>query len=320
MARDETLEVALGFMSALDANDAEAVRACMAPGATWWVDTGLDRLSGVHGTDPGEDRPWPLHGEMDVQAKCDLLAGLPARFPRGVRQIVTRAFASDGHAVLEVRGAGLFKGQRPYRNTYCFIVSVDGGRVTQIREYLDTRHSADVFEGRNLDRRTSVAVPPPLPSPKPTTPAGRAALRMLAAISAADVETFLGLFTPNATWWADGGRDRRWSDPGAPVNLDPEQLVVGRVPVTLRGRRIGELAAAFEGGLSIVGHHLVEDAHRGSGLAMVEASGDGLRLSTGRHYQNRYAFVIRVDPAGLIHEVREYCDTLHAFDVYDFPL
>jgi ketosteroid isomerase-like protein len=317
VSREETLEVAQGFLGALDANDAEGVRSFMAPGATWWVDTGLDRASGGFGVDPGADRPWPLHGEMDVQHKCDLLAGLPERFPGGVRQIVTRAFASSTHAVLEVRGDGLFRGERPYRNRYCFVVAVDGGKVTQVREYLDTRHSAAVFEGRHLDRRTRATVPGPVTDVKPSAPSGRAALRMLDAITAADTNGFLALFAPGATWWADGGRDRRWSDPEGPVDQEPELLVVGRVLVSQRGLRIGDLAAAYApGGLVLSAHRLVEDAD----IAVVEAYGDGVRVATGRHYQNRYAFVVRVDPEGRIVEVREYCDTHHAFDVYDLDL
>ncbi|GAA1854312.1 hypothetical protein GCM10009796_15450 [Microbacterium koreense] len=39
-----------------------------------------------------------------------------------------------------------------------------------------------------------------------------------------------------------------------------------------------------------------------------------------RIHQNRYAFVLRLDPYGLIREAREYCDTQHAFDVYELPL
>ena len=319
MTRGETLEVALGFMAALDANDAEGVRSFMASGATWWVDTGLDRASGVFGTDPGPNRPWPLHGEMDAQIKCDLLAGLPERFPGGVRQIVTRAFASSSRAVLEVRGQGLYGGDRPYLNRYCFVADVCDGQVTEIREYLDTRHSAGVFAARNLDRRVALQYQPvATPTPTATTAAGRAALRLLGAITAADTAQFLSLFTADATWWADGGRDRRWSDPDAPVDHAPELLVVGRVPVSLRGQRIGDLAAAYRNGLTVSPHRLTEESD--SGLAVVEAVGDGERLETGRRYQNRYAFVVRTDANGLIDEVREYCDTHHAFDVYDFDL
>ncbi|TQJ29950.1 ketosteroid isomerase-like protein [Microbacterium sp. SLBN-146] len=333
-------------MGALDANDAEGVRSWMAPGATWWVDTGLDRRAGRFGEDPGDERPWPLHGEMDAAEKSDLLAGVRERFPGGVRQAVRRAFAGDDIAVLEVAGDGMFLGERPYRNRYCFVVRVGDGRVTQVREYLDTRHAASVFEGRNLDRRTELdaqqfPTSPIIPTahrredPNRSDPDGFAAVRVLsatraaagvgvrlmAAISAADEGAFRALFTPDATWWADGGASRRWSDPEGPVDRDPELLVVGKVLVSQRAARIPGLRESYRDGLRIDAHRIVvDDDVAASGLVLVEAVSDGRRVANGRRYQNRYAFVLRLNAAGLVSEVREYCDTQHAFDVYELPL
>lgn len=311
-----TLDVAHSFMSALDANDAEGVRAWMAPGATWWVDTGLDRASGVFGVDPGEHRPWPLHGEMDAQVKCDGLAGVRERFPGGVRQIVRRSFASGPFAVLEVAGDGLYRSERPYRNRYCFVIQVADGLVRSVREYLDTRHAADVFDGRHLDRRSEAAHPPAAVITARSAP-GRAALALLEEISTGDQDAFFALFAPDATWWADGGRDRRWSDVEGPVDRDPDLLVVGRVLVSQRGERISQLQAAYVDGLRVRAHRLIEGD---AGLVCVEAIGEGTRRVNGRRYQNRYAFVLAVRDDGLIDEVREYCDTQHAFDVYELSL
>lgn len=342
--------MAQAFLGALDANDAEAVRAWMAPEATWWVDTGLDRAAGRFGHDPGDDRPWPLHGEMDAGEKSDLLARVRDRFPGGVRQTVRRSFAGDDIAVLEVAGDGMFLGERPYRNRYCFVVRVADGRVTQVREYLDTRHAASVFEGRNLDRRSdldaqqfpkvpviptllgredpdsagpgaSSAVRASSASVEVTTSAAAAGARLMAAITAADERAFRALFATDATWWADGGTDRRWSDPEGPVDPDPDLLVVGKVLVSQRAARIPGLRESYRDGLRIEAHRIVvDDDVAASGLVCVEAVSEGRRIANDRLYQNRYAFVLRLDRRGLIEEVREYCDTQHAFDVYDLPL
>lgn len=322
MTRSQTLDVALDFMSALDANDAARVGALMTPDATWWVDTGSDRVSGRFGVDPGDDRPWPLHGEMSASAKAAALAGVPDRFPGGVRQTVRRSFAGGGVAILEVAGDGLYRGRRPYRNRYCFAIDVAGDRVVRVREYLDTQHAADVFEGRHLDRRTTLPAQQfPAETMEAHTSGASLALRLLAAISAADQDAFLALFTPGATWWADGGRDRRWSDAEAPVDPAPDILVVGRVLVSQRGARIPGLRTAYRDGLRIEAHRITEDDdYARSGLVCVEAVSEGVRAAGGRVYQNRYAFVLTVSPDGLIDEVREYCDTRHAFDVYELDL
>lgn len=321
MADSETLRVALGFMSALDANDAARVGACMAPEATWWVDTGLDRASGRFGVDPGDARPWPLHGEMSAAEKSARLAGVRERFPGGVRQIVRRAFAGGSRAVLEVAGDGLYLGERPYRNRYCFVIEVADGLVASVREYLDTRHAADVFDARHLDRRTSVERQQfPLAPVVGTSTRAAVAVALLAAITAGDKDAFMSLFAPDATWWADGGRDRKWSDVEAPPAVDPEILVVGRVYVAQRGERIADLQAAYTRGLRVEAHRITADDVEESGLVCVEALSEGERRANGRIYQNRYAFVLAIGADGLIREVREYCDTQHAFDVYELPL
>ncbi len=322
MTHSETLNVALGFMSALDANDAEGVRAWMAPDATWWVDTGLDRESGRFDVDPGVDRPWPLHGRMDAAEKADGLRGVRVRFPGGVRQIVRRSFAGGRFAVLEVAGDGLYNGERAYRNRYCFVIEVADGLVRSVREYLDTRHAASVFDGRNLERRTRLDRQQFPERPLVAGSEAEAiALRFLESISTGDQELFMSLFTPEATWWADGGRDRRWSDVEGPVDTDPEMLVVGRVLVSQRGQRIGQIQQAYKGGLRVEAHRItVDDRFEESGLVCVEAVSEGERLANGRMYQNRYSFVLGITPEGLIEEVREYCDTQHAFDVYELDL
>jgi ketosteroid isomerase-like protein len=315
-----TLEAGLGLLGALDANDAEGVRAWFAPGATWWVDTGLDRAAGEPDHDPGAQRPWPLHGRMPAGEKCDLLRGLPERFPGGCRQHVRRAFAGGDLAVFEVEGDGSFLGERPYRNRYCFVVEVRDGLVTAVREYLDTAHSAAVFDGRGLDRRTTA--PTPDPATRVTThdsPAGTAALRFVAAIGDADGDALLAACTPDATWWADGGRERT-AGPEAPVDPDAGLVVVGRVPVAVRAPRVTAFAETYPDGFRLDARRVVVDDEPTSGLVAVEARGEG-RHRRGGVYQNRYVFVLRLEPARpdgvpLVAEVREYCDTRHAFDVY----
>lgn len=316
-----SLDAALGLLRALDANDAEAVRRWFAPGGTWWVDTGLDRAAGDQHHDPGPERPWPLHGLMDADEKCDLLRGVPDRFPGGVRQHVRRSFAGGDVAVVEVEGDGMFRGERAYRNRYCFVAESRGGLVTSLREYLDTAHSAAVFDGRHLDRRTEAA--PPGPGVEVTAaspPAERAVARFLGAIQDADGDALLAACTPDATWWADGGRTRT-AGPEAPAQTGTELVVVGRVPVAERAPRIGAFAATYPDGFRMVPHRIVvDDDVATSGLVAVEACGHG-RHRSGRLYQNRYVFVLRLEGADdtgvpLVAEVREYCDTRHAFDVY----
>jgi ketosteroid isomerase-like protein len=315
------LSVAHALIEALDRNDAEAMRPLFARDAYWWVDTGYDRASGRLDMDPGEGRPWPLHGRMDAQAKCDSLRGVRDRFPRGVRQHIRRSFADDATAVLEVEGEGVFLDGSVYANRYAFAIEVVNEQVTAVREYLDTAHSADVFTGRHLDRR-SADLGPRRRAAIARTPAQEAAVAFLRAITESDGHALLALCTDTATWWADTGT-RRGDGPEADVLIAPELVVVGKVLVTARAPRIDNLRHQFPSGLDVWPVAFIEaPTQRSTGpthLVGVEACGDGVRLN-GRRYQNRYMFVLGVDSDHRITEVREYCDTLHAFDVYELDM
>ena len=317
-----TLEAATGLLAALDANDAEGVRAWLAPDAYWWVDTGHDRVAGWFDVDPGPTRPWPLHGRMDAQAKCDLLRGVPERFPGGVRQIVRRVFAAGATAVLEVEGDGIFLGERAYRNRYCFVITARDGAVTAVHEYLDTAHAADVFAGRHLDRRSALEDPFGAGGPvRMSDGAGatRVALAFTGCLTHADARGLSRLCAPGATWWGDGGRIRT-AGPEAPVDGATDVSFVGRVPIALKLDRIARLRTTFPRGLRVAPRRVhvadeVPDDVDASGLVAIEALGDGVHHS-GRTYQNRYVFLLALDHSGRIAEVREYCDTQHAFDVF----
>ncbi len=312
------LAIATRFLSALDANDADAVAACFTADGTWWVDTGFDRGAGDQSRDPGPDRPWPLHGLMDAATKADLLRGLPERFPGGCRQRVRRSFAGGPIAVLEVEGDGLFLGERPYRNRYCFVVETHAGQVRAVREYLDTAHSAHVFDGRHLQRRTTAPEPlvDVLAGRDDLSPAERVAAGFLGAVNDGSPADLIARCTPDATWWQDGGRIRT-AGPEAAPETDPALVLVGRVPVAIRGQGLAALTDTYPAGLRVAAHRVVaadEPDSSGDLLVAVEAAGRGVHRS-GRDYQNRYVFVLTVRD-GLIAQIREYCDTRHAFDVY----
>jgi ketosteroid isomerase-like protein len=312
MGPTDALAVATALIDDLDRNDAEAVEQWFAPGATWWVDTGCDRAAGEFGHDPGDDRPWPLHGAMDAAAKARMLRGLPTRFPNGCRQQRRRGFAGGPLAVLEVAGDGEFITGRRYQNRYAFVIEVVHGRVLELREYLDTAHAADVFEGTGVDRIT-IAPAPAEPQLEPAGRDGELALRFIAALDAASPAEVLAVCTPDATWWADGGRTRT-AGPEAPIEPGGNPAK-GKMPIADRAPLVGQLASLFPDGLRVVAQRLVESD--GGGLVAVEARGHGVHQS-GITYQNRYCFVLRTAVDGIA-EIREYCDTHHGFDVLRRP-
>jgi ketosteroid isomerase-like protein len=309
----ENLALGLRFMTALDANDADAILATVNPAGTWWVDSGLDRQAGVLGNDPGDDRGWPLHATMNMGVKVELLRGIRTRFPEGVRQIAWNSFAAGPYVLIEVDGYGVNTLERVYQNRYAFVIEVRDSKVLHVREYLDTHHSAHTFSGKNLDRRREAANPGPLDTEEVGAHAALAKA-FCAALSDGNTDRLVGLSTPDAVWWADSGHDRRRGDRDTPVERDPTKMLVGNSLVHDRAQVIPQLRATFNGGWQLTPWRVFG----ADSSVVIEAWSNGRRTrkdGSVKSYQNRYCFVLEVR-GDKVAGVREYCDTLHAFDVF----
>lgn len=302
------------FIEALDRGRLRDLAALCSRDATWWVDTGPDRVAGDWQAPPRELGPFPLHGCVRVDRKLDLMRSIGANlFPSGVRQLVERAFGTERRAVLELEGDGVHSSGRPYRNRYGFVFELDdGGRIAHIREYLDTIHAFDLLGDGTLPPRTS------LPPPVDATPVDRTgsgpielAMAMWPALSKGDLDAFAALFAPAARWWVDSGTDRGHGD-RTRLNGPPDgwpfhgSILMSDKLADMRGR----LAANYDSpGITVV----PITCFGADGLVALEAKGHA-DLAAGTAYQNRYLFVIDAGEDG-IWEVREYCDTLHVADI-----
>lgn len=316
MSAPRAVELGLAFVGVLhDAgfqDRAARLRGLVAPDATWWLDTGCDRAAGIRGHDPGDERPWPLHGTMRFDAKLELVAKVaPHIFPHGVgARISSRAFGDDDVALVEAAGDGLHVSGKRYRNRYAFVFDVSDEGITSIREYLDTLHAEDVFGGDRLSRRTVAPPPEPREQLTPRTRPQELALALWEPLAGQDVDAFGELFAPDGTWWTDSGTDR---DAGAfdRVNEPP-----GTWPlhgVVLIDAKLAAMRARLVEGYGGATLRVTPVRIFGDGpLVALEAEGY-CELPNGRVYQNRYVFVVEAHDDG-IHQVREYCDTRHVVD------
>ena len=317
MSRPRAVEAGLTFVRALhDASFDDRMarlQGLLAPGATWWIDTGRDRAAGVRGHDPGDARPWPLHGQWPVEDKLRAVARVAAEiFPTGVgARISSRAFGTDELALVEAEGDGLHVSGKRYRNRYAFVFDVSDEGITSIREYLDTLHAEDVFGGDRLSVRT--VAPRPVPPDPPVVGANdveRAALAPWPAFARGDLDGFAACFAPGATWWTDSGTDRdrgAFDRSGGPADGWPFH---GVLPMDEKLDYIRRRMAEGYGGSTI--EVTPVRCFSEGGLVAVEAEGYAA-LANGRVYQNRYVLVNEVGPDGIV-QLREYCDTLHVAD------
>lgn len=121
----------------------------------------------------------------------------------------------------------------------------------------------------------------------------------LASFSIGDVDAILDRMAEGATWWVSG------TIAGLSGTYGKHQLA----PLLRAAKRLYKTGA-----LRITPSSMVAE----SGFVATEAESFA-ELTDGRTYNNRYHFLLRVDN-GKIAEVREYMDTLHAYDIFIAPL
>jgi uncharacterized protein len=94
----------------------------------------------------GDDVRWTIIGTTEwsgtwvgkeaVQRR--LLDPLFAQFGTTYRNRAVRLIAEGDYVVIECRGDVTTKNGQPYRNTYCNVFRLEGGKVRELTEYCDT--------------------------------------------------------------------------------------------------------------------------------------------------------------------------------------
>jgi ketosteroid isomerase-like protein len=120
----------------------------------------------------------------------------------------------------------------------------------------------------------------------------------LATFSRGDVDGVLDAMADDATWWVSGGLE------GMSGTYDKASF-----GPLLRGAT----ALYVEGALRIAPTSMIAEG----GRVAVEAEGYAT-MTSGRIYQPRYHFLFEVKD-GKVRRVREYMDTMHAWDTFFRP-
>lgn len=68
----------------------------------------------------------------------ELLARLRSAIAGRIVTVPERVIAEGDVVVVEARGENTTRAGAPYRNRYCFVIQVAGGKLVDIREYCDT--------------------------------------------------------------------------------------------------------------------------------------------------------------------------------------
>lgn len=131
MSAEANKKVVLAFLENLSAGKGQEMFAAMADSLTWWVAGKPDRFE--------------LAGTKTKAQMVELLSGLGAKLPKGLR-VTPKAMTAEGDRVaVEAESYGETANGKVYNNLYHFLFEVRDGKIQAVKEYMDTIHAKDVL-------------------------------------------------------------------------------------------------------------------------------------------------------------------------------
>jgi ketosteroid isomerase-like protein len=105
----------------------------MTPDATWWIG--------------GKPDLFPICGTKTKAEIGELLMSLVPTTKDGLAITPSGMVAEGDKVAVEAESLGVLGNGRTYNNFYHFLITVRDGKISSVKEYLDTMHTADVLKG-----------------------------------------------------------------------------------------------------------------------------------------------------------------------------
>ncbi|MEU6698453.1 nuclear transport factor 2 family protein [Pseudonocardia sp. NPDC046786] len=130
MSSEQNKKIVTEFMEVFSAGDVDGIMDRLTDDATWWV----------AGTIPG------ISGTKDKAGFREMVSGIASSTTSGAVRLTPLAFTAEGDRVaVETESYTELKNGRVYNNLYHFLFTVRDGRISSVKEYLDTEHTTAVF-------------------------------------------------------------------------------------------------------------------------------------------------------------------------------
>ena len=128
-------ELAVELFERFNESDIDGVLGMMAEDATWLV--------------PGKRELSPAAGLYDKRKIGRLFHTMLGRLKGGLKMKVKSAIAEGDKVALEAESEGDLTNGNLYRQQYHFLVEFRDGKISAVREYLDTQHAHAVWFSTN---------------------------------------------------------------------------------------------------------------------------------------------------------------------------
>jgi uncharacterized protein len=67
----------------------------------------------------------------------EFIGGIGKAFPAGLNSQISKLHSAGDTVIVELTNTGTAFNGRDYRNEYCFVFEIEGGKIRRIREYVD---------------------------------------------------------------------------------------------------------------------------------------------------------------------------------------
>ena len=140
MSTEDAKAAVARLYAAYATRDPAAIGACLTDDAVWVAPAG-NATQVALGLGKAEDAgpPRGLNDLSREQIVAFVVHDFRRLFAHGVRNELVRMVAEGDWVVTEARLSATLGNGRAYVNDYCFWHRVEGGRVAEIREFMDTR-------------------------------------------------------------------------------------------------------------------------------------------------------------------------------------
>ncbi len=126
MSTEENKKLASRSFDRFSANDIAGALETMADDATWWI--------------AGKPADLSAAGVHSKEQMARLFHNMVGRLQNGLRMTVKSSIAEGDRVALEVESYGELKNGRVYNQEYHTLMMIRGGKISEVREYLDTQH------------------------------------------------------------------------------------------------------------------------------------------------------------------------------------
>jgi uncharacterized protein len=145
MSTEQNKAIASTFFERFSAGDIQGALNTMTDDATWWI--------------PGKKERSPAAG-LYSEKIGRLFGRMVSVLKGGLRMKVVSCIGEADRVAVEVASSGDLENGRLYRQEYHMLLTFKDGKISSVREYLDTQHANDVWSAPLTEEEKGTAAHP----------------------------------------------------------------------------------------------------------------------------------------------------------------